>query len=450
MFDISVIIPTYNRCELLELTLKSIENQNNNELKFEVIIVDDGSTDDTKEMVDKYKERIKDLQYYYQLDVGFRAAKARNVGIEAAKGEVIAFVDSGMLLHVDYIYEHYKMHLQNKNHVVIGNVYGFAADTDDEAFIDLINLEDLTSSFDRLESASKYIDPRVESYKNFDFSIENTPVPYYYFWTCNISVRREHLIEHGGFDENFTSWGMEDVELGFRLYRKGLIFKINLDAKSIHYPHDSAIEAQEKIRSERDKENKLYFHNKYKCLESELLLTGAKNIFYNEDLLKISRVENKRFDFNKISRKCLPNFFGNDETILIVGSHNGSVITNTSNLKVLEYNKQYLESLKSKVGSNSVFNLFGSITQFENKVFSNVLITDFWMIYPFKWIVQLLLEASRIGRKIYIIKEITLDNVKICGDDEKKLIEYLKNSNKDYYEFTQEDEASNVKYICFF
>lgn len=83
----SAIIPTYNRAKLLRLTIDSVLAQTFQD--FEVIVVDDGSTDNTQTIVDGYRER---LRYYKQENAGPGAA--RNFGAEHARGEYIAFLDS--------------------------------------------------------------------------------------------------------------------------------------------------------------------------------------------------------------------------------------------------------------------------------------------------------------------------------------------------------------------
>ena len=78
---ISVIIPTYNRSTLLKKTLDSLSIQSLNNDQYEVIVVDDGSSDNTAVIVDSFKTKLN-ISYYFQEDRGFRVAKARNIGIK--------------------------------------------------------------------------------------------------------------------------------------------------------------------------------------------------------------------------------------------------------------------------------------------------------------------------------------------------------------------------------
>lgn len=93
---ISVIIPTYNRAKLINRSLSSVLNQTYNNI--EIIIIDDGSTDNTKKIIKKFKDnRIK----YIKLKKNKGPGYARNIGIKKSKGEFIAFQDSDDIYHKD-------------------------------------------------------------------------------------------------------------------------------------------------------------------------------------------------------------------------------------------------------------------------------------------------------------------------------------------------------------
>lgn len=84
----SIVIPTYNRKDFLKIALASVLKQTFSD--YEVIVIDDGSTDDTKEIIKTLKN--KNLRYFYQKNQG--PAAARNKGIRAARGKFICFLDS--------------------------------------------------------------------------------------------------------------------------------------------------------------------------------------------------------------------------------------------------------------------------------------------------------------------------------------------------------------------
>src|SRR5690242_9309524 len=88
----SVVVPTYDRMALLRRTLESLARQDLGVDAFEVLVVDDGSTDDTPAVAREYADRLR-LRYFQRPDEGFRVAAARNVGITHATGDVCVFVD---------------------------------------------------------------------------------------------------------------------------------------------------------------------------------------------------------------------------------------------------------------------------------------------------------------------------------------------------------------------
>ena len=109
----SVIIPTYNRATLLRHTLESLTTQSLPPDQFEVLVVDDGSSDTTAEEVESFRERLN-LRYFFQEDEGWRTAKARNVGIANAAADVCVFIDSGVLLHPGCLAAHVASHQEEE------------------------------------------------------------------------------------------------------------------------------------------------------------------------------------------------------------------------------------------------------------------------------------------------------------------------------------------------
>jgi glycosyltransferase involved in cell wall biosynthesis len=101
--DISVVIPTYNRYEVLKRALTSVYEQTHKPK--EVIIIDDGSTDETSQII----KTFPDAKYYYQKNSG--VSSARNLGIEKANYEWIAFLDSDDEWHAEKLQEHLELHL---------------------------------------------------------------------------------------------------------------------------------------------------------------------------------------------------------------------------------------------------------------------------------------------------------------------------------------------------
>jgi glycosyltransferase involved in cell wall biosynthesis len=116
---ISIIIPTYNRCNLLPRAINSVLNQSFK--NFELIIVDDGSTDETKKIIEKYLKKNSRIKYIYQKNSG-SPAQPRNTGIKIAKGNYIAFLDHDDEWFNDKLEKQIKMYIKNNKDNKIGLV----------------------------------------------------------------------------------------------------------------------------------------------------------------------------------------------------------------------------------------------------------------------------------------------------------------------------------------
>mgnify|MGYP002777433507 CR=1 FL=1 len=269
--DVSLIVPTYNRKELLRKTLNSVLNQEFNEIAIEIIIVDDGSSDGTKELVEEFLKLGLDLKYIYQEDQGFRVSLARNKGILSSKGAICILIDSGVILSKNFIQEHFNLHSHStSNIVVIGYVLNFDNENKFEReFIEQFEMLGIEGFINKNMYNPIFQDIREVLYKKYEYKLELLPASWVFFWTCNVSMKREILIEAGMFDTNYDqNWGMEDIDLGYRLSMNGYKFYLNKKALCIHYPHfkDKANNFKEQAV------NKLYFQKKFESDEVRLFM----------------------------------------------------------------------------------------------------------------------------------------------------------------------------------
>lgn len=234
----SVVIPTYNRAELLGYTLESLARQDLPTDRFEVIVADDGSADHTREVVDAYRDRL-DLGYHFQPDLGNRVSAARNLGIAHARGRACVFVDSGVIAHPGLVRAHAARHAPGEpDRAVIGYVWGF--DLDNAGAEDIIGLVDPTdgaAAIATIAADGRWPDMRDEFYRRYDDDIAGLAAPWAVYWTCNVSAPTALVRAVGGFDEGFSGWGAEDMDLGIRLHLAGARFEVSRDAAALHYPH---------------------------------------------------------------------------------------------------------------------------------------------------------------------------------------------------------------------
>lgn len=198
MIDITVGLCSRNRQATLEKVLLSLQDQTLAPERFEVVLVDDGSTDETGAMVRRIRDQVKyALSYLWQPHSALAAA--RNTGIRAARGEVMLYIDDDVLAHPQLLEEHLKIHRQYEKCVCNGWVNHI---TDD-------------------------VRPAEPKFTAADISTS-------FFWTSNVSVKLRHLKEAGLFDEDFKEYGWEDQELGLRLMALGLKKRNNYKAIGFH------------------------------------------------------------------------------------------------------------------------------------------------------------------------------------------------------------------------
>ncbi|NEQ50685.1 MAG: glycosyltransferase [Leptolyngbya sp. SIO3F4] len=189
----SVVIPTYNRKPILEKCLRSMEQQifcsNTQVQDYEIVVVDDGSTDGTVEWL-KNKD-FPHVKLYEQNHKG--AAVARNLGVEKAVGDTIIFIDSDLVVLDDFLQHH--------------------ADTLTKSYASQGN--DRVFTYGRVVNTCNFADPTSEPFKLTDYSQA-------FFATGNVAIAKHWLIKAGLFDVQFTQYGWEDLELGVRLKHLGL------------------------------------------------------------------------------------------------------------------------------------------------------------------------------------------------------------------------------------
>ncbi|WP_052260947.1 glycosyltransferase [Photobacterium gaetbulicola] len=268
---ISVITPTYNRAELLNKTLESLAEQAFRRDKYEVIVIDDGSSDNTRQVVQSFRDKMN-IQYHYQSDRGYRVAKARNIGIDNSRFGYTLFFDCGMVGHANLLQTHYQALQEGRGEVFIGEALGF----DEVETHNRESIEAALASLDRealfrvLVSSEKYRDCRRPFFASVDHDLTDVLHSWVLFWTCHASCHTRDLLAIGGFDENYTAWGAEDIELALRLVKHQKRINVIAEQVAIHLPH-------EKDAAKREQSllyNLYYTHGKHRLAQTQQLLNG--------------------------------------------------------------------------------------------------------------------------------------------------------------------------------
>jgi GT2 family glycosyltransferase len=236
-----VVIPTYNRVELLRATLTSLADQTLSADAFEVIVADDGSSDPTAEVVRSFASRLT-LRYTYQEDRGARAAMARNAGARIAGAPVLIFLDTGTLAGPGFVEGHLALHATQDeapgSRVVIGYTYGYRPFDPTPGLAEAVAELPPEAVRRRYGEDPSFQDCRHPEFASVDFDASALPLPWIMPWTVNLSVAAADFRRVGGFDETFEGWGVEDLDLGLRLYKSGARFHVSRAAWAIETPHE--------------------------------------------------------------------------------------------------------------------------------------------------------------------------------------------------------------------
>lgn len=232
--EFSIIIPSYNNGFFLRTVLKHLCRQEFPTKAFEIVVVDDGSEDGTQEIVktllDELPDRTAQIAYIYMPrpnarkrgDDHYRAGIARNLGAYHAKGEYLLFLDSDIVVGRRFM-KAISMAVNEADVIQCERHHLLPRFSNGEIIYESVNFERQT-----------YIEQ--ESYRRpFYEAADWQKLPMFWKYTCTycLLVRRDDFAAVGRFKRNYTTYGFEDVDLGFELAKLGRRFKL-LHEKVLH------------------------------------------------------------------------------------------------------------------------------------------------------------------------------------------------------------------------
>mgnify|MGYP001623585951 CR=1 FL=1 len=269
---ISVIIPTYNRAHLIQRAIESVEKQTYNDL--EIIVVDDGSTDNTEEALKQLK--YKNIRYIKLKENG-GACKARNIGIALAKGEYVAFLDSDDEWQFDKLEKQYNFLIKNQAQIVTCN-YWYVKGESKKLFID-----------------SKH-KAMIELHELLDKNCITTGA---------ILVKKNFIKSLGGFDEKMPRY--QDWEFVLRAAKFERIFLLNEPLLTLYFQEKSisnstTMEKKYMALLRMYKKNKEEYHNNKKAYAHICWSLGMYSLY--SDNIKIDLLKKGAF-INGIDKKRL-------------------------------------------------------------------------------------------------------------------------------------------------
>ena len=233
---ISIVLPVYNRIEMLRRTMAMLTHQTYPLDLMEVIIADDGSSDHPEQLILEFEDYF-DVNYVRQKDLGYRLSHVRNLGVRAAKHDNIIILDCDMAPVPNLVELFAKWLCLDEKLLLIG--HRRYVDANDIPVEDVLKSPSVmlelppvaTKNAVMKQSPSK--DWREAIYSETD-NLKSSPHPFRASSCGNVGFHRRIFSDAGPFDESFTAWGAEDNEFGYRVMNAGYYFIPVLDALGLH------------------------------------------------------------------------------------------------------------------------------------------------------------------------------------------------------------------------
>jgi chondroitin synthase len=226
---LSIVVPTFNRSKILDVTLACLANQDTN-YSFEVVVADDGSQEPIDNVVRRY-ESLLDIKYVRQKDYGYQLCAVRNLGLRTTKYDFVAILDCDMAPNRKWVESYMELLMQDDDVALIGprkyvdtSAYDAKNFHENKLLIEILPEIKANNSLAGKEQETISIDWRLDHFRQTE-DLRLCDTPFRFFSGGNVAFSRKWLNRAGWFDEEFTHWGGEDNEFGYRLYRQGCYFR---------------------------------------------------------------------------------------------------------------------------------------------------------------------------------------------------------------------------------
>lgn len=404
---ISIIIPSYNARDHLYQSLAFISKQEMSpETKLEVIVVNDGSSDDTEAVIEQYKREMKHLRSVFRpRDEFSNRSRARNLGIYHSTGDILVFLDSGMLIPPDFVQivaDHYRSG-QADHKILCHLMYGTKIDPDEK---DLSALEGLTPERLREVSNELLVDPdwddvRIGLFDLVQDQIDRLAAPWTMGYSGAFTVPATLAKKVGGFDESFMGWGSEDTDFAYRLYLEGGSFYAERRAFALHLPYVSASWDQKTITNV---ENRKKLHRKKYRLETELY-PYYPGTYYNQLIARFN--EMVLFDvlplyayelFLRIDQE----YIQHARTSLLIGLDHLSSVASLNCTHMFAHNKVTYDKFRRHFPERKIYYLLGVDTPFSDGEFDLVILSDMIRLLGPQIQQKMIQELHRISKRVLV------------------------------------------------
>ncbi|QQX76756.1 MULTISPECIES: glycosyltransferase family 2 protein [Aequorivita] len=211
----SLLISTYNWPQALELVLLSAQVQS--EKPDEILIADDGSTEETKTLIDGFRKKTPyAIKHFWHEDKGFRKAIILNKAIAKATGEYIIQIDGDCIMHRDFVKDHKAMAQEN------AYLYGSRENIQEHYLPTLFREKKIAFSFFAEGIKKRTRNLRIPLFSRL-YGTKNSISKK--MRGCNVSFWKKDVVAVNGYNEEFEGWGREDSELIIRMMNNGVLGK---------------------------------------------------------------------------------------------------------------------------------------------------------------------------------------------------------------------------------
>jgi glycosyltransferase involved in cell wall biosynthesis len=303
MVKFSIIISAYKNKILLKNCLESLNRQKGyGRGDYEVIVVDDGSDDDTYDYI-KGTNRNYFLYYVYiERSAESCSPIARNYGLRIAKGEIIIFIDQDIIVKENYLMEVERYYSVNQNILLTGTRLFLPEevsfqDVSDGHVFNLYYFSPLKPEWHEF---------RYRVFDQYSYNASAIVYPWFLVFGCNMIAPKSWLEKVGGFEEGFKGWAPYDIELACKLYEAGITIAFNSMLEVLHQFHGYRSDAIPASRyPEIDAATKLFLekHPKAINMPEETIYGLFKGwVDVDFDILGKGNAEKKVILFNDQSR----------------------------------------------------------------------------------------------------------------------------------------------------
>lgn len=207
----ALLISTYNWPEALNLVLKSVEVQT--KIPDEILIADDGSTNETKLLIENFRKSGLPIKHIWQEDEGFKRTSILNKAIAASTSDYIIQIDGDCIIHRKFVEDHQISAEKNTF------LFGSRVNIKEKALDEIFYKEQIRFQFFSNKISKKTRNLHIPAFRDmYSQSAELSKK----VRGCNLSFWKEDFIRINGYNEEMTGWGKEDSEMIVRLLNSGV------------------------------------------------------------------------------------------------------------------------------------------------------------------------------------------------------------------------------------